>query len=204
MGKIEERDSTQMVQTQAGRKKVRTALVGGVVAGGVVLGGCAHAPGDAATVEGTTISASDLDSAYHGAKKVSDQVTKDQAASILIQGTIANKVAHQDGIKLTNSRREKLLNSKMLDNPKTKKFAYHLADVQLVSKKIGEKKLAKKIVHADVSLNPRYGKWDPKKSVNVLPSSGSLSKASKKSGKSQQPGQPKQPDQPNQGEQPGQ
>lgn len=195
-----------MVQTQATRKKARIAVTGGVLVGAVVLGGCAHSPSNAARVGGTDISTSDLHSAYAGAKKVSGQVTEDQAASILIQGTIAKKVAHHQGIKITNSRREKLLDSKLLKNPKTKEFGYHLADVQLVSKKIGEKKLAKKIQHADVSLNPRYGKWDPKKSVNVLPTSGSLSKASKKSDKSQQPGQQQQeqPDQPDQGEQPGQ
>jgi hypothetical protein len=175
-----------MVHNPTGNK-TRVALIGGVLAGAAVVGGCAHAPSTAATVNGTTITTSDLDSAYHGARRVSDQITKEQTASVLIQGTVASQIAHRRHIKLTDGLREKQLNQKLLEKPDSRRFGYHLADVQIVGKKIGNKKLANKIAHAHVVVNPRYGSWKPKKSVNVLPSSGSLSQASHPSG---QPGQP--------------
>jgi parvulin-like peptidyl-prolyl isomerase len=171
-------------------KKTRAALIGGALAGAVVLGGCAQSPSNAATVNGTTITTSDLDSAYHGAQRVSDQITKQQTASVLIQGTVASQIAHRQHIKLTDTLREKQLNPKLLEKTDTRHFGYHLADVQIVAKKIGNKKLAKKIADANVEVNPRYGSWNPKKSVNVLPSSGSLSQASHPSDQPGQPGQP--------------
>lgn len=179
-----------MIHTYPADRKVRTVLTGGVLAGAIVLGGCAHSPTTAATVNATVISKSDVDTAYDGAQEVSKQVSKDQVASALIQGTVASQVADQRGIKLTQDRREKVLDPQLLQKPAARDFAYHLADVQIVSKKVGEKKLAKHVARADVSLNPRYGSWDPKKSLNVQPSSGSLSKESKPS---DQPSQPQQP-----------
>lgn len=189
---IEGRESNTMISTHPAAKKMRTALIGGVLAGAVVLGGCAQSPTTVAKVNGTVISKSDLNSAYGGAQQVTKQVTKDQVASALIQGTVANQIAEQRDIKLSQDRREKVLDPQLLNKSHARDFAFHLADVQIVGKKIGEKKLAKQVSDADVSLNPRYGHWKPKKSVNVLPSSGSLSKNSKPS---HQPSQPQQPPQ---------
>jgi hypothetical protein len=47
--------------------------------------------------------------------------------------------------------------------------------VQIVSSKIGEDQFKKALVSADVKVNPRYGSWDPRQSLAVVPGTGSLS-----------------------------
>ncbi|GAB3922723.1 hypothetical protein GCM10011575_43650 [Microlunatus endophyticus] len=158
---------------------MRLIAVAGVLSGAAVLGGCAQTGAVAATVDGTRISTSDVDQTFAGAQEVSlgssQQVTKDQVLSIMIQATVADQVARQRGITITDADRDKQLNPAVLDIADAHDFAYDVADIQVVSGAIGESALAKAVAAADVRVNPRLGSWDPKQSVNVVPGVASLS-----------------------------
>jgi hypothetical protein len=157
----------------AGRT-VRSIAVAGVLTGAAVLGGCAQSPGNAATVGGTAITRSAFDQAVSGAKQVS-QLRPDQVLSVLIQGEVAAQVAQQRGITITDADRDKQLNPAVLKIPDAHDLAYDLADVQIVSSKIGQNAFGRELARADVTVNPRYGSWNPQKSLAVVPDSGSLS-----------------------------
>ncbi|QGN33547.1 hypothetical protein [Microlunatus sp. Gsoil 973] len=162
-----------------GRKRnpgrtVRSIAVAGVLGGAVVLGGCAQSGGTVATVGNTTISQDQFTSTVNGAKKVS-QLTPDQVLSVMIQGEVANQVAEQRGIHISDADRDKQLNPDVLKVTEARQLAYDLADIQIVSGSIGDKEFGKAITATDVRVNPRFGTWDPKQSLAVVPGGGSLS-----------------------------
>lgn len=170
-----------MDRTVAGQDSVRTRravtlpLVGLAAAAAVLLGGCAGSPGDVAVVDGTAITKAQLDSSLDGAKAVGQQFSNDQLLSILIQGEVADQVARQRGISITDADRDKQLNPAVLRVPAAHDLAYDLADIQIVTTALGEDEFKKVIAGADIEVNPRYGSWDPKQALAVIPGTGSLS-----------------------------
>lgn len=145
----------------------------GILSGTAVLGGCAS--GDTvATVGSTQISRNQFNTAVSGAARVS-QLTPDQVLSVLIQGEVAAQVAQQKGIQITNAARDKQLNPDVLKVPGAHDLAYDLADIQIVSRSIGQQAFGRALATTKVSVNPRFGTWDPKQSFAVVPGTGSLS-----------------------------
>ncbi|HEY9290704.1 MAG TPA: hypothetical protein VIP98_05435 [Microlunatus sp.] len=159
------------------RRKVG-ALVGAAVAGAIVLGGCAQSPADVAVVDGTSITRDQLNAAEAGAKQVS-QLSRDQVLSVLIQGQVALDTAQKRGLTITDADRDAELNPAVLRVPDAHDLAYDLADVQIISQKLGEDAFRKELQNAEVTVNPRYGSWDPKQSLTVIPGTGSLSDVAK-------------------------
>ncbi|QDP97944.1 hypothetical protein FOE78_20380 [Microlunatus elymi] len=154
------------------------ALIGAAVSGAVLLGGCAQSPADVAVVDGTSITRDQLNTAEAGAQQVSD-LSRDQVLSVLIQGQVALDTAAKRGITITDADRDAQLNPAVLQIADAHELAYDLADVQLITKKIGEDEFKKELEQADVTVNPRYGSWDPKQSLTVIPGTGSLSDVAK-------------------------
>ena len=159
------------------RRKIG-ALVGATVAGAIVLGGCAQSPADVAVVDGTSITRDQLNTAEAGAKQIS-QLSRDQVLSVLIQGQVALHTAEKRGLTITDADRDAQLNSAVLEVDDARELAYDLADVQIIVGKIGEKHFKKVLTKADVTVNPRYGSWDPKQSLTVIAGTGSLSDVAK-------------------------
>lgn len=151
-------------------------LVGAAVAV-AVLGGCAASPTDVATVGDTPISRDQLDSSLAGARAVGQQFSNDQLLSVMIQGEIADQAATRRGIAITDADRDKQLNPAVLKVAEARDLAYDLADIQIVTTALGENEFKKVITQADVKVNPRYGSWDPKQALAVVPGTGSLSRA---------------------------
>lgn len=112
-----------------------------------------------------------------GARAIGQQISNDQLLSVLIQGQVVDQVAEKRGITITDAERDKLLNPQILTVPQAQALGYHLADIQIVTKAIGEKQLKKALTKADVEVNPRYGSWDPQQALAVIPGTGSLSRA---------------------------
>ena len=148
--------------------------VAGVLSGAAVLGGCAQSGSVVASVGNTTITRKQFTTTLNGAKEVS-QLTSDQVLSAMIQGAVADQVAQQRGISLSDANRDKQLNPNVLQVADAQQLAYDLADVQIVAGRIGQKAFTKALADADVSVNPRFGSWDPKQSLAVVPGVGSLS-----------------------------
>jgi hypothetical protein len=144
------------------------------VAAALALGGCAESATNVAVVNGKAITHSQFDRDLEGARQVS-QLSDDQVLSVLIQGEVAAQVAERRGLQISDADRDKQLNPAVLQVPAAHDLAYDLADVQIVSSKIGEDQFKKALVSADVKVNPRYGSWDPRQSLAVVPGTGSLS-----------------------------
>jgi hypothetical protein len=152
----------------------RTIAVAAVLSGAAVLGGCAQSGGTVATVGGTTITQDQFTDTVNGAKQVS-KLTPDQVLSVMIQGEVATQVADRRDIHISDADRDKQLNPDVLKVADARDLAYDLADIQIVSQAIGQKEFGKAIGDADVRVNPRFGTWNPKQSLAVVPGSGSLS-----------------------------
>jgi len=148
--------------------------VAGALSGAAVLGGCAQAGSVVANVGNTTITRNQFATTLAGAKEVS-QLTSDQVLSAMIQGAVADQVAQQRGITISDADRDKQLNPNVLQVADAQDLAYDLADVQIVVGAIGQQAFTKALASADVSVNPRFGTWDPKQSLAVVPGVGSLS-----------------------------
>ncbi len=149
----------------------------GALAAALALGGCAQSARNVAVVDGTAISRDRFSRDLEGARQVS-RLSDDQVLSALIQGEVAAHIAQRRGMQITNAERDKQLNPAVLQVPAAHDLAYDLADVQIVSTAIGQAQFSKELVDADVTVNPRFGSWDPKRSLAVLPGTGSLSQAS--------------------------
>lgn len=155
--------------------------VAGVLSGTAVLGGCAQAGSVAASVNGTRIGTSDLQQAVVGAQEVTrlggsgQSATSDQVLSVMIQAEVADQVARQRGITITDADRDNVLNPAVLNLPDAHAFAYDAADLQIVIGAIGQNALAGEVARAHVTVNPRFGSWNPKQSVNIVPGVASLS-----------------------------
>lgn len=155
-------------------RTVRMIAVAGVLSGATVLGGCAQSGSVVAKVGSTTITRDQFSTALSGAREVS-QLTSDQVLSAMIQGAVADQIARQRGISISDADRDKQLNPNVLQVTDAEQLAYDLADVQIVVGRIGQQAFTKDLGNADVSVNPRFGSWDPKQSLAVVPGVGSLS-----------------------------
>ena len=148
--------------------------VAGILTGAAALGGCAQSGATVASVGGTQITGDQFTTTLNGAKQVS-QLTPDQVLSVMIQGEVANQVAQQRNIHISDADRDSQLNPDVLAVADARELAYDLADVQIVSGSIGQDAFGKALATASVTVNPRFGTWDPKKSLAVVPGTGSLS-----------------------------
>lgn len=146
--------------------------------GGTVLTGCTDSPTNAATVNGTTITRSQLQQSLSGANQIlgaGNELSSAQVLTVLIQGEVAQGVAQQRGLRITDTERNAKLSAAALSVPAARDFVYDVADTNIVAGQVGEAQLTQSIKSADVVINPRYGAWQPTSSVAVVAGTGSLS-----------------------------
>jgi hypothetical protein len=98
----------------------------------------------------------------------------------MIHGVIAEHLAAQDGLAITDAQRDSVLKGSNLEPllavPTAKAVAYDVADQEIVSQKIGADAYLKRAGEQQVRLNPRYGVLDPQQKLIVADQSGSLAK----------------------------
>lgn len=155
-----------------------TAALVALALGGAVLTGCTESPTNAATVNGTTITRAQLQHSLSGANQVlgdSNQLSSAQVLTVLIQGEVAQGLAQQRGLRITDTERNAKLSAAALSVPAARDFVYDVADANIVAAQVGEAQLTATIKSADVVINPRYGTWQPSSSVAVVAGTGSLS-----------------------------
>jgi hypothetical protein len=153
-------------------RTVKALIATTLLAGGIALGGCASSPANAAVVDGTEISRETFTADVEGAGQVS-QLTPDQVLSVLVQAAVAERLAAEEDITITDAEREQQLNPEVLAVTDARHFVMELADVQIVAGELGEEQFTEALRSADVRVNPRYGSWDPQR-VSVNPDGGAL------------------------------
>lgn len=148
----------------------------------VALAGCTNAePNVAVYVDDTKITDAQVDSAVKGVSATlseGQQVSAPAVVNALIQGAIAEQLAAENNIVITDSDRDTLLAGSTLANllvvPAAKVVAYDVADNQIVATKLGSQAFLTALESRQVTLNPRYGVLDQKQKLIVSEESGSL------------------------------
>jgi len=150
---------------------------------GLALAGCADAsPGVVAYVGDDRITQSQLDAAVTGISSALEEgqtVSSEAVVNAMIQGQLAQQIAAEQQIPLTDAARDAVLEGSSLEPlagvEGAKPVVYDVADSQLVAQKLGAEAYLAEIQRRPVKLNPRYGVLDPAQKTIVTGQSGSLS-----------------------------
>ena len=160
---------------------------GGLVAAAAVLAlaGCANAePSVVAYVGNDRITQTQFDRAVSGVTSTlqqGQQVSRDAVVNALIHGVLAEQIAADKKVQVTDSQRDEFLQttelSVLLGNADAREVAYDIADQQLVANKVGPEAYVAAVRERSVTLNPRFGVLDPaQKLITSVEQTGSLSK----------------------------
>ena len=169
------------------RMRAWRRLGGGVASAAAViaLAGCANAePSVVAYVGKDRITQAQFDRAVTGVTATlqqGQQVSRDAVVNALIHGELAEQIAAEKKVQVTDSQREEFLQTTdlavLLGNPDAREVAYDIADQQLVSTKVGAQAYVAAVRDSSVTLNPRFGVLDPaQKLITSVEQTGSLSK----------------------------
>jgi hypothetical protein len=161
--------------------------LGGVLLGVVAalaLAGCANAePGVVAYVGDTRITEVQLDRGVAGVSstlEAGQQVSRDAVVNVMIHGALAEQIATQRNISVTDAEREAVIKNSelagLLAVPDARPIALDVADQQIVAKKLGAQAYLNAVRNAPVTLNPRFGVLDPTRKLILEGQTGSLAK----------------------------
>jgi hypothetical protein len=163
---------------------VRALTAAGLAALVVLLAsGCVGgSPSIVAYVGDDRITQDQLDVALGGVQQTLEQGQQVSAAAVvnvMIAGQIADQVAEQRGITVTDAQRDELLAGSnlapLLEVPAAREIAYDAADQQIVSQAVGTDAYLKDLQAMFVELNPRFGVLDPASKTILEGQSSSLS-----------------------------
>lgn len=162
---------------------LRRTLVAATALLAFAVTGCANAaPGVVAYVGDADISQSQLDravTALSSTLQAGQTVSSQAVVNALIHGDLAEQIAADKGIAVTDADRERVLQGSALAPlvavPDAKAVAYDVADQAIVSQKLGPEAYLAEVERRKVTLNPRFGVLDPKQKIIVTDQSGSLS-----------------------------
>ena len=150
----------------------------------LALAGCANAePGVVAYVGDTRITQVQLDRAVDGVSSTlqeGQQVSRDAVANAMIHGALAEQIAADRNISVTDAEREALIKNSQLAGllavPDAKPIAFDVADQQIVARKVGPEAYLTEVGQRPVTLNPRFGVLDPAQKLILPDRTGSLAK----------------------------
>ena len=165
-------------------RRSRATVAAAALVGLATLAGCANAnPAVAAYVDGTTITQTQLDAAVSGVEKTvqeGQQVSPQAVLDALIHGQIAERIASDNHIVISDADRDAALKGSNLEPllpiPAAKEVAYDVVDQQLVAQKLGSQPYLAQVARQSVTVNPRYGVLDGQQKLLVDGQSGSLAK----------------------------
>ena len=148
----------------------------------LALAGCANAePGVVAYVGDTRITQRQLDRAVAGVSATLEpgqQISRDAVVNVMIHGVLAEQIAADQNISVTDSEREALIKDSeladLLTVPEAKPIAFDVADQQIVAQKVGAEAYLSAVRERPVTLNPRFGVLDPAQKVILGDRTGSL------------------------------
>ncbi len=161
-------------------RSLRTAVAAAAM---VALAGCSGAsPSVVAYVGEDQITQVQLDRAVSGLSSTLQEgqtVSSEAVVNAMIQGQLAEQIAADQGISLTDAGREAVLASSELAPlarvPEAREIVYDVADSQIVAERLGAEAFLAEVAKREVTLNPRYGVLDPAQKTVVSGQTGSLS-----------------------------
>lgn len=150
----------------------------------LLMVGCANAsPGVAAYVGDDQITQQQVETAVAAVTTTVQEgqtVSQEAIVNALIQGKLAEQIAADQRIAITDAQRDTFLQTTnlapLLSVAGAKPIAYDVADQQLVAQKMGPEPFLAEVEKREVTLNPRYGVLDPKQKIVATDQSGSLSR----------------------------
>ncbi len=150
----------------------------------LLMAGCANAsPGVVAYVGQDQITQRQVESAVAAVSTTVEEgqtVSQEAIVNALIQGELAEQIAADQKILITDAQRDAFLKTTnlapLLEVADAKPIAYDVADQQIVVQTLGEASFLAELEKRQVTLNPRYGVLDPKQKIVITDQSGSLSR----------------------------
>jgi len=173
-----------VASTRTTPRSVRALLAAALAAVVVLLAsGCVGgAPSTVAYVGDDRITQGQLDAALGGVQQTLEQgqqVSAEAVVNVMIHGRIAEQIAAQRAVTVTDAQRDELLAGSnltaLLEVPAAKQIAYDIADQQLVAKAVGSEAYLQDVQATTVELNPRFGVLDPASKTILEGQSSSLS-----------------------------
>jgi hypothetical protein len=167
---------------RGGRSTARARALAGIVAVTLSVAGCADAePSVVAYVGPSKITQQQVDDAVEGVSTILEEgqtVSRAAIVNALIHGAIAEQLAADNKITITDGERDALIKNSnlagLLNVPKARPVAYDVADQQIVSEKIGSGAYLAAVGAQQVTLNPRFGVLDPNQKTIIADKSASL------------------------------
>jgi hypothetical protein len=157
------------------------AALGAVIL--LLTSGCiGGTPSTVAYVGDDRITQSQLDASLEGVQQTLEegqQVSAEAVVNVMIAGQLAEQIAAQHNVTVTDAQRDALLTDSnlapLLAVPAAQQIAYDVADQQLVAQAVGSEAYLKDMQAISVELNPRFGVLDPATKTIVEGQSSSLS-----------------------------
>lgn len=161
----------------------RRAAAGALAALLLGAAGCGQqSPSVVAYVGDSEVTQAELDEAYPAVAAVLREVQRvPQAAviNVMIYGELAEQIARERGMNITDAQREELISegnlAPLLADEDARAVAFDVADQQIVAAQLGAEAFLAEVAEREVVLNPRFGVLDPQQKVIVAEQSGSLS-----------------------------
>ncbi len=161
--------------------RLSSALLGVVAV--LALTACANAePGVVAYVGETRITEEELDRAVAGVSSTLEgqEVNRDAVVNAMIHGALAEQIAADRNIRVTDSEREELIKTSnlapLLAVPDARSIAFDVADQQIVAQRLGAEAYLNEVRDRPVTLNPRFGVLDPTRKLIRGDQTGSLAR----------------------------
>lgn len=162
-------------------RRYRVLAVTAVV--GLTLVGCGRAdPGVAAYVGDQEITQAQVDQAVSGLGSLvqaGQSVSVEAVVNALVQGELAQQIAADQKVPLTDAARAAALKGTNLADlvkvPDAQPVVCDVADQAIVAQQLGNAAYLEQVKGRRVILNPRYGVLDPARKTIVTDKSGSLS-----------------------------
>lgn len=149
--------------------KAARTLAAGVAMAALALTGCANAPSDAATVQGVRIADSQVREVARGLSEVSGaepRLAVRQATYDLLLGEAASQIAASTGTTISAAEQGEVLEqypaaAAVAQAPGGEPWADAVTRAFLLQDKIGADSFVEELGKLDITVNPRYGQWQP-------------------------------------------
>jgi hypothetical protein len=165
-----------------GRRSRWAAAAVAVVAAMSVAGCSQNSPTVAAYVGSETITNDEIESAVQGINEaIGEQgpVPRQEVVTAMVLGEVSAQIAERRDLEITDAERTAKTNPQLLAFPEAKAVAFDLADSVIVQEELGPEEYLAEIKATEVTVNPRYGVWNPDARDRPLldPQAGSLSQS---------------------------
>lgn len=149
--------------------KTPARLAAAAVASAIVLTGCSTPPNAASVVGGQRLSNTEVQQVASAIATVTGADTATalrQAAYDLTLGEASRQIADRIGVTLSDADKQPLLASSqaataMTQIPEGAAWVDAVGSTLALLDEVGSERYADELANTDISINPRYGTWDP-------------------------------------------